>query len=451
MKKQLTLMMVMGGGHMRNVGLCCLMIVALTQTPSKAGDDWKSKGLAPEAYLAEAGDLAEKVKADIAKCTDLNEGRMKVGKPGERKVGFVPAKGQLERLFGGVKAKYFLFEVKGEERTVSVVDFSAPQLKSEKLFAHKYGATYGGAPSVSKDGTRLTYLDGNEIVISELKKDAPNRTVFSTSGFDPCWWVHPKTGDEYIIWASTPCDTEQEGTGERGRSTKTIAEGIKGKTFIRKVKKGTCQPDGPVKTLSDTYAFRCGRSADGKYICTGQPGWGIAELKPDAVEDAFVKVISTVDLSAYDVGPRSNMLIVDKAKRGKVFVIDPSNNSSMGQIPANANGYTVVNSSWHNYSEYLAFFMSKQLAKPVGSFLYNPSTGKFFMMTVNTEGPVIKPVKRALKTPAELWVDPQGKPSFPEPTATAKIMAEWDKALVAAGKKEFAAKQAIKKGAIGVN
>ena len=110
--------------------LCCLMIVALTQTPSKAGDDWKSKGLAPEAYLAEAGDLADKVKADIAKCTDLNEGAMVVGKPGAKR-GFVPAKGQLERLFGGVKAKYVLFEVQGEERTVSVVDFSAPALKSE--------------------------------------------------------------------------------------------------------------------------------------------------------------------------------------------------------------------------------------------------------------------------------------------------------------------------------
>jgi hypothetical protein len=167
------------------------------------------------------------------------------------------------------------------------------------------------------------------------------------------------------------------------------------------------------------------------------------------VADAFIKVITTVDLSAYDIGPRNNMLIVDKAKRGKVFVIDPKNNPSMGQIPADTNGYTVVNSSWHNYSEYLAFFTSKQLAKPVGSFLYNPSTGKFFMMTVNTPGPITKPARKGnlFRTPGELWVDPQGKPIYPEPTPTAKILAEWDKALVAVGKKELAVKAAeMKKG-----
>ena len=88
--------------------LCCLVIVAMTQIPSYAGRKQK-KGVNPEVYLTGAGELAEKVKADIAKCTDLYEGDMVVDKPGARRGGFVPAKGQLERLFGGVKAKYFIF------------------------------------------------------------------------------------------------------------------------------------------------------------------------------------------------------------------------------------------------------------------------------------------------------------------------------------------------------
>jgi hypothetical protein len=399
--------------------VCCLVIVAMTQVPSYAA---KKKGIDPKVYLAGAGELAEKVKADIAKCTDLYEGERVVRKPGKR--GFVPVKGQLERLFGGVKAKYFLFEGKGEERTVSVVDFSAPELKSEKLFTHHDGgATHGGAPSVSPDGTRLTYLHNNEIVISELKKDAPNRTAFSTSGFDPSWWVHPKTGDEYIIWASTSCDLEKVGTGKNGYSTKKIAEGIKGKTLIRKVKKGTCEPDGPVMTLIDTYAFRCGRSADGKYICTALPGWGLAELKPDAEEDALVKVVTTMDLTSYSIGV--------------------SNDPSMGQISADANGYAVVQSIWSTHSEALTFFQQTGRIKPVGSCLYQPSTGKFFMMVVDTEGPLRKPPRPGppTTTPGQLWVDPQGKPSYPEPTPAAKILAEWDEALLAAGISEVAAKR----------
>jgi len=397
--------------------VCCLVIVAMTQVPSYAA---KKKGIDPKVYLAGAGELAEKVKADIAKCTDLYEGERVVRKPGKR--GFVPVKGQLERLFGGVKAKYFLFEGKGEERTVSVVDFSAPELKSEKLFTHHDGgATHGGAPSVSPDGTRLTYLHNNEIVISELKKDAPNRTAFSTSGFDPSWWVHPKTGDEYIIWASTSCDLEKVGTGKNGYSTKKIAEGIKGKTLIRKVKKGTCQPDGPVKTLSDTHAFRGGRSADGKYICTGLPGWGLAELKPDAVEDAFVKVITTMDLSLRDLGP--------------------CNNPSMGQIRAEANGYTNIQLMWATHSYFFQLHNWRHLIKRIGSCLYQPSTGKWFIMKVNSEGPIFKPKINSPSTwPGQLWVDPQGIPSFPEPTPTAKILAEWDKTLLAVGERELAAK-----------
>jgi hypothetical protein len=112
------------------------MIVALTQVPFNAAAEGYAEALKPEDYLAQAGDLAEKVKADIAKCTDLYDGPMVVGKPHDGK-SVVLAEGQLERLFGGVKAKYVFSEVKGEERTVSVVDFSAPELKSEKLFTHR--------------------------------------------------------------------------------------------------------------------------------------------------------------------------------------------------------------------------------------------------------------------------------------------------------------------------
>lgn len=43
--------------------------------------------------------------------------------------------------------------------------------------------------------------------------------------------------------------------------------------------------------LLHDYGFRGGRSPDGRYMCTALPGWALAELKPEAVEDAFVRVV----------------------------------------------------------------------------------------------------------------------------------------------------------------
>ena len=148
-----------------------------------------------------------------------------------------------------------------------LIDFTKNPLELEYI-------TSDGLGEISRDGTRFTTEASGKIYLRLLQKDSSAKT-FIGNGSSPTWWIHPKTGAEYLIFVST------EGKG--GAS-------IEGKTFIQQIKKGTCEPEGPVKVLIDNYAFRGGRSPDGKYICTTQPGFAMAELQPEAVENAFVKL-----------------------------------------------------------------------------------------------------------------------------------------------------------------
>jgi len=147
---------------------------------------------------------------------------------------------------------------------------------------------------ISPDGTRFVYsvtpadlsrgrpkpgstYDSSKIYIRRLAKDGPDKTLVG-DGYEPRWWVHPKTGDEYIISASNRWENSTDITGQ---------------TWIQKIRKGACQPEGPRKVLIGNYAFRGGRSPNGRYICTSIPGGNVAEfLDPLAVENAKVKLVN---------------------------------------------------------------------------------------------------------------------------------------------------------------
>lgn len=177
---------------------------------------------------------------------------------------------QAQELFAGRPAKMVITypgNPAGPGSPVYLVDFTKNPLQLEYV-------TSDGLGDISPDGTRMvTAIDG-KISLRLLQQDGPGKTYIA-DGYSPTWWTHPKTGDEYLIFASTP--------GLGGAS-------IEGKTFIQQIKKGTCAPEGPAKVLIDNYAFRGGRSPDGRYICTTQPGFATAELQPEAVENAFVRL-----------------------------------------------------------------------------------------------------------------------------------------------------------------
>jgi hypothetical protein len=177
---------------------------------------------------------------------------------------------QAQELFAGRPAKMVITypgDPPGPGWPLYLIDFTKNPLQLEYV-------TSDGLGEISRDGTRITSTLDGKIYLRLLQKDSTVKTYVGT-GSSPTWWSHPKTGDEYLIYVSTP--------GVGGAS-------IEGKTYIQQVKKGTCEPEGPAKVLIEKYAFRGGRSPDGKYICTTQPGFATAELKPDAVENAFVKI-----------------------------------------------------------------------------------------------------------------------------------------------------------------
>ena len=135
-------------------------------------------------------------------------------------------------------------------------------------------------------------------------------------------------------------------------------------------------------------------------------------------------------------GPKQMTTWLTKRKGGSGFPSTPKTDEPISMTE----GYSVMQLAWATHPDYLSYFLGRQSIKAVGSCLYQWSTGKFFMMKVRDE-----PTRYS--TPGQLWVDPMGKPSYPEPTPTEKILAKWDKSLTTAIKKRraFVAKE-IKAG-----
>jgi hypothetical protein len=160
-----------------------------------------------------------------------------------------------------------------------------------------------GDPFISPDGTRVTYHNGKGIQVARLAAGVPEATLIAAEGYDPRWWVHPTTGDEYIIYVDT----------------RPLSQHLEGKTFMRKLRRGTCVPEGEATVLLDKLAFRNGRSPDGSTMCTTQPGHAMVQLDPpDAVENAKTKML-------FSGGGRCNGSISQDPKRPRHYLWeDPS-------------------------------------------------------------------------------------------------------------------------------
>ncbi|MBA3684004.1 MAG: hypothetical protein H0W72_02025 [Planctomycetes bacterium] len=205
----------------------------------------------------------------------------------------VITKAQADALFHGKKARMLIGyqatkkiawrEATEDEEIVEtsvplyLVDFTAATPSCALVVADAKACI--GDPFISPDGTRVAYRTTKGVFVARLAAGAPEATLVSADGFDQRWWIHPTTGDEYLLMAST-----------RGGNESSMA----GKTSLQKLKKGTCQPEGVPTTLIGDAAYRSGRSPDGAYICSAQPGLAQAQLTPaDATANAAVKVLFT--------------------------------------------------------------------------------------------------------------------------------------------------------------
>jgi hypothetical protein len=211
--------------------------------------------------------------------------------PAPPKIVVTPA--QVATLFGGKPAKMLIgFQPtkkvawrdisEGEEiieTTVPLylIDFSAAKPTCELVVANAKAII--GDPFISPDGSRLAYHTDKGIFVARLAAGAPESTLVVKAGFDQRWWIHPETGEEYLIYVTTRASNESS---------------MDGKTMLQKLKKGSCQAEGEPTVLVGNLSFRNGRSPDGAYLVSTQPGLAQAKLTPaTAVEKAEVKMLFT--------------------------------------------------------------------------------------------------------------------------------------------------------------
>ncbi|MEO2005683.1 MAG: hypothetical protein ABGY41_16485, partial [Candidatus Poribacteria bacterium] len=185
-------------------------------------------------------------------------------------------------LFSGRAAKLVILHAgpphagtRGHQGGLWLVDFSREPV--EPVLVRDDAHTWIGDPFISPDGTRVVYHDGTDIIICRLDAGGTEATKIGP-GYDPRWWIHPTTGDEYVIYVSTKWNNSAN---------------VEGETYCQRIETGGTAPVDERTVLVRKYALRGGRSRNGRYMSPAQPGWVLAQLFPFDTEDALLKVVAS--------------------------------------------------------------------------------------------------------------------------------------------------------------
>ncbi len=302
-------------------------------------------------------------------------------------------------FFSGRKAKMLINlpdSGDGDGFSVYLLDFWENPLALTKLdpgngHGFQKGVQDGEEPVLSPDGSRIAYRStkANEIVVRQARKSGEDRGL-GVHGYEPRWWVHPTTRDEYIIYVSV------EGDG---------ASGVGGDTYIQKLKTGTLEPDGQAEHLIQGYALRAGRSGDGRFMYTSYPGWAIAAVRPEATKHAFerflVKGSRLCNASPYP-GAKPYMLYLAPYHDRIYFDLwwptrlEDLENVGMVDYTEFSNHYDYLSATWGDTTD-----CGRDCYHRNTAFLYNISERKWLRVAQNTNT-------------TSLWVEePSEKPSNP--------------------------------------
>ena len=188
--------------------------------------------------------------------------------------GLTITKEQARELFGNRPARMLIQKWNGKAASgLWLLDFRREQLELQSIADQG-----GGEAFFHPDGLRIVHANGEQVFgiqLDEAGKVVDAQTI--GRGGKCRWWTHPKTGDEYVIFPD---------------SRSFNSEYPHGRTLIRKVKKGTVQPEGPTMIMLENLYMGDGRSADGKYVFGGLPATAIAEVEdPLAVESCKARIL----------------------------------------------------------------------------------------------------------------------------------------------------------------
>lgn len=171
-------------------------------------------------------------------------------------------------------------------RQIHYIDFSDSVLIERKVSDDAYCL----APMIHPDGTRIVYETGGAVWIRYLEADSKQRfliwsgTPRNGMSLEPHWWIHPKTGDEYVTFSNG--DVEEAEWPPKA-----------GVTFIQKINKQTNLPDGPLQTLLP-FVMSGARSKNGMWGTTSHHSTGMYKLIPDKVDNAFFSSTNWSDSGA---------------------------------------------------------------------------------------------------------------------------------------------------------
>lgn len=197
----------------------------------------------------------------------------------------LPTGPEVRAFLGGRTGK--LIYVKTFDHKLYFVNFDDSVLVERKVSDDVYVLN----PKISPDGSRVVYESYGTIWVRELVGNSTQRIAVMSAPFrsgyfyEPHWWVHPTTGDEYILWSTgevafADWPPSHEGAG----------------TYLRRIR-GT-EVDSAITTLLP-FTMGGGRSRDGKWGATANHTTGMFRLSPEKISYAFLEAKNWLNEGAY--------------------------------------------------------------------------------------------------------------------------------------------------------
>jgi hypothetical protein len=192
---------------------------------------------------------------------------------------------EVRAFLGGRTGK--IVYLRNQLRQLHFIDLSDSVLTERRIAEDSYCLS----PMIHPDGSRIVYESGFAVYIRHLEENSQERILVHQGtprnglSFEPRWWIHPKTGDEYVIYSDGDIADEEWPPKS-------------GQTWIQRIDKGTGLPAGGRTTLLP-FMMSGGRSKDGAWGAVSHHSTGMYRFyPPDKVDNALFDMKNWLDSGA---------------------------------------------------------------------------------------------------------------------------------------------------------